>query len=290
VLSRDPEKFLEDFDYIRSNRAFKFIKGDVRDFAFPTDHIDYIIHAATQASSKLNNDDPLLMMDTIIKGTRRTLELAKNNKVKSFLFISSGAVYGKQPSHITHMPEDFAGAPNCQDAKSAYGEGKRVGELLSAIYFKQYGVPVKIARCFAFVGPYLPLDAHFAIGNFILNALKGEDIIIKGDGTPCRSYLYAADLIIWLLTIMIEGKDNVPYNVGSEEDLSIKELAIIVANCFGGKMEVKIKETSEPPKSNERYVPSVSRAEQELHVYVNIDLVSGIKKTIEYYSGIKSYD
>lgn len=283
VLSRKPEKFLDEFVYIKNNPIFKFVKGDVRNFISPSEPIDYIIHAATEASAKLNNEEPLLMMDTIIEGTKRTLELAKEKRVKSFLFISSGAVYGKQPSDITHISEDYIGAPNCQDPSSAYGEGKRVGELLSAIYFKQFGVPVKIARCFAFVGPYLPLDAHFAIGNFILNALKGEDIIIKGDGTPYRSYLYAADLMIWLLTILLKGKNNVAYNVGSDEDLNIKELANTIADCFEIKIEVEIKTIPDTKSNIERYVPSVTRIKQELQLDVNIDLISSAKKTIKYY-------
>lgn len=288
VLSRNPQKFLDEFDYINNNPIFKFVKGDVRDFVFPEGTIDYIIHAATEASAKLNNEDPLLMMDTIIEGTKRTLELAKEKKVKSFLFISSGAVYGKQPSDITHVTEDYTGASNCQDTNSAYGEGKRVGELLSAFYFKQHDTQVKIARCFAFVGPYLPLDAHFAIGNFILNALFGEDIIIKGDGTPYRSYLYAADLMIWLFTILLQGENNVAYNVGSDEDVSIKELATTIANCFENKIEVKIATTPDATKNIERYVPSVSRIKQELQVDVNFNLVSCINKTIKYYSSKKS--
>ncbi|MEW6006212.1 MAG: NAD-dependent epimerase/dehydratase family protein [Stygiobacter sp.] len=290
VLSRNPGKFLDEFVYIKNNPIFKFIKGDVSNFDFPNEQIDYIIHAATEASAKLNNEDPLVMFDTIVEGTRRSLELAKEKKVKSFLFISSGAVYGKQPSGITHLPEDYVGAPNCQDPNSAYGEGKRVGELLNSIYFKQFGVPVKIARCFAFVGPYLPLNAHFAIGNFILNALHEEDIIIKGDGTPYRSYLYAADLMIWLLTILLKGKNNVAYNVGSDEDVSIKELATTIANYFENKIKVKIATTSDATKYVERYVPSVSRIKLELQVNVNFDLVRCINKTIKYYIVKNPYD
>ncbi|KAF0151087.1 MAG: dTDP-glucose 4 6-dehydratase [Ignavibacteria bacterium] len=288
VLSRNPEKFLDEFVYIKNNPIFKFIKGDVRNFDFPNEQIDYIIHAATEASAKLNNEDPLLMLDTIVEGTRIALELAKEKKVKSFLFISSGAVYGKQPSEIAHISEEYNGAPNCLEQDSAYGEGKRVGELLSAIYFRQYHIPVKIARCFAFIGPYLPLDAHFAIGNFILNVLQGKDIIIEGDGTPYRSYLYTADLMIWLLTIILQGKNNVAYNVGSDEDVSIKELATTIANCFENKIEIKIATASEATKNIERYVPSVSRIKQELQVDVNFDLVSCINKTIKYYSSKKS--
>lgn len=294
VVSRNPENFLKEFHYFKNNPIFKFIKGDVRDFISPEESIDYIIHAATEASAKLNREDPLLMMDTIIEGTKRTLEFAKEKKVKSYLFISSGAVYGKQPSEISHISEDYVGAPNCQDTNSAYGEGKRVGELLSAIYFKQFGIAVKIARCFAFVGPYLPLDTHFAIGNFINNGLKGNPIIIKGDGTPYRSYLYASDLIIWLLKIMIFGKSNVPYNVGSDEDLNIHELANTIADCFENKIKVEMKMKPNLSKNVERYVPSVTRIKNEYQLNVKIKLINSIKKTLAFSininKGFQSYD
>jgi len=283
VLSRNPLKFLDNFDYLKSNPIFKFIKGDVRDYVFPVEPIDYIIHAATEASAKLNSEDPLLMFDTIVEGTKRTLELAKEKKVKSFLFISSGAVYGKQPSEITHIAEDYIGAPNCNEPSSAYGEGKRVGELLCAIYFKQFGVPVKIARCFAFVGPYMPLDAHFAIGNFILNSIQGEDIIIKGDGTPYRSYLYAADLMIWLTTILLKGKNNVPYNVGSDEDYNIKEIAEKVQINYP-LVRIKILKSHEFNESLERYVPSISFIKYDLQLAPNADLKRSLNKTIKYYT------
>lgn len=284
VLSRNPEKYLNEFVYIKNNSIFKFIKGDVRDFVFPRESIDYIIHAATEASAKLNNEDPLLMMDTIIEGTKRTLELAKEKKVKSFLFISSGAVYGKQPPEITHVPEDYLGAPNCQDPNSAYGEGKRVGELLCAIYFKQFGVPVKIARCFAFVGPYLPLDTHFAIGNFINDGIKGVSIIIKGDGTPYRSYLYAADLVIWLLTILLKGNNNLPYNVGSDYSIPIKTVANIVAKEFDPPRVVEILHKDIVTNTSvSRYVPSIKIAANELDLKSNIKIEDAVKRTINFY-------
>ncbi len=283
VLSRNPEKFLDEFVYVKNNPIFKFIKGDVRDFVFPDESVDFVIHAATEASAKLNTVDPLLMMDTIIEGTKRTLELAKEKNVKSFLFISSGAVYGKQPSEITHIPEDYVGAPNSQEPSSAYGEGKRMGELLSSIYSKHFEVPVKIARCFAFIGPYLPLDAHFAVGNFISNALNGEDIIIKGDGTPYRSYLYSADLMIWLFTILLKGKNNMPYNVGSDVDINIKELAENIANCFDNQIKVEIKMRKNLSKDVERYVPSTLLIKNEFQLGVKIELINSIEKTRAFY-------
>lgn len=280
VLSRNPHAFLTQCSWLQQS-CLSFIQGDVTSFAFPEGTIDYIIHAATEASATLIAAQPLYMYDTIVAGTRHILELAKEKKVKSVLHTSSGAVYGVQPSEISHISEDYRGAPDTARADAAYGEGKRVAEMLAAVYHRQYGVPSRIARCFAFVGPYLPLDAHFAIGNFINNVIHQEDIELKGDGTPYRSYLYASDLAIWLWKILFEGAVMEPYNVGSDEDYSLEEIARRVA-AHGQNTQVKIA----LPKSGNlplRYVPSIRKAKELLHLEVTVPLELALDKTLNYY-------
>jgi dTDP-glucose 4,6-dehydratase len=287
VLSRTPEKFLKDYTYFRQPQI-RFIQGDVREFSFPKEDIHYIIHAGTAASDQLNTEQPIEMFETIVGGTRHALDLAREKKVESFLFVSSGAVYGKQPSDMTHIPESYVGAPDCADPRSAYGEGKRAGEMLSSLYYNQYKVPVKIARCFAFVGPYLPLDAHFAIGNFILNVLKGEDIVVKEDGTPYRSYLYAADLMIWLWTILLRGKSNEPYNVGSDDDLTIEELAHHVARTVHPASNVAVKQKKNKNIPLKRYVPNVEKIARELGLAPATKLDAAINKTLLFAKELKA--
>ena len=282
VLTRSTDMFRKKAPHLVSHPAIQFHEGDVRCFEFPEDSFSHIIHAATSASSQLNVQDPLLMFDTIVQGTRHVLDFARHCGAKKFLFTSSGAVYGKQPSEISNVSEDYTGAANPADHRSAYGEGKRAAELLCSLYSRLCGSEVKIARCFAFVGPYLPLDIHYAIGNFIRDGLKGEPIYVKGDGTPYRSYLYAADLIIWLWTILFKGISCRPYNVGSGKGLTIRELAAIVADQFDHKPQIQILQKPKQKQTPERYVPSVQRAEAELGLKQFIDLPDAIRRTVNW--------
>jgi nucleoside-diphosphate-sugar epimerase len=192
VLTRDPERFRQKAPHLAARRDLDFLAGDVRDFAFPKGEFRYVVHGATTSGGPVDN---LEMLETIIEGTRRVLDLAATRGTRKFLYISSGAVYGKQPEDLTHVPEDYCGAPDPLDPRSAYGEGKRVGELFSVLESRKAGFEAKIARCFAFIGPHLPLDAHFAAGNFIRDAIAGGPVVIKGDGKSVRSYLYASDLV-----------------------------------------------------------------------------------------------
>jgi dTDP-glucose 4,6-dehydratase len=261
--------------------AISLHEGDVRTFTFPSGQFSHVIHAATESSAKLNSENPLLMLDTIVDGTRRTLDFASQCQAQKFLLTSSGAVYGKQPPEMTHISEEYTGAPDPFDPRSAYGQGKRLAEHLCALYASP-ALEIKIARGFAFVGPYLPLDIHLAIGNFIRDGLNGGPIIVKGDGTPHRSYLYAADLAIWLWTILLRGESLRPYNVGSDESLSIAEIAGQVARCFSPEIKVEIHEKIDPAKSVERYVPDINRAQQELSLTPLVSVDRGILKTIQY--------
>ena len=279
VLSRYPEKFIARMPHLASNPAIRLIKGDVCDFKFPEGEYGYVIHAATEASAQLNQVDPQMMFDTIVDGTRRTIEFARTHKTKKFLLTSSGAVYGKQPPDLSHIPEDYLGAPDPLDPLSAYGEGKRAAEMLCTLAAQKNGLEMKIARCFAFVGPHLQLDAHFAIGNFIRDALKGGPIVVKGDGTPCRSYLYASDLAIWLWTILLCGESCSAYNIGSDEAVTIKSLACLVRDTLCPGSEVIVSQPVHLSNRVDQYVPTITHANDELGLKVWVSLEEAIKRT-----------
>ena len=177
------------------------------------------------------------------------------------------------------MPEEYAGGPNPLDAGSVYGEGKRAAELLCALYSATHGMECKIARCFAFVGPHLPLNAHFAIGNFIRDAMRGDVIHVQGDGTPMRSYMYAADLTIWLWTMLFRAPSPEAFNVGSDQAVSILELAQIVAATLGSTAGVQVAQQAEPGTPARQYVPNISKAQQQLGLQCHISLEDAIRRT-----------
>lgn len=274
VLSRNPEAFRDTFPHLSAAPVLSWWRGDVRDFTFPPGSFSLVIHAATAASEALNRGEPLTMFDTIVGGTRRVLDFSASAGSYAVLLTSSGAVYGRQPSDLPLVPETFSGGPDPNCPHSAYAEGKRAAEFIGAAS----GLPVKIARGFAFLGAHLPLDAHFAAGNFIRDAISQRPIEIRGDGTPLRSYLYAADLVVWLLAILIDGERNRPYNVGSDQAVSIAELAHAVAEAAGGcPVVIRQPPGGQPP---ERYVPDIARARDELGVDVWTPLPDALRRSI----------
>jgi nucleoside-diphosphate-sugar epimerase len=289
LLSRDPDQFKKSYPRLCAAPWLTLIKGDVTSFEFPKIEVTHVIHAATSASTQLNNEEPLIMIDTIVQGTRRVLEFAQAVKAKRFLLTSSGGTYGAQPSNMSHFPEDYMGGPDPLRADSAYGEGKRLAEFLCSVSYHKYGLESVIARCFAFVGPYLPLDTHFAVGNFIRDAMSGSTIHIAGDGTPHRSYLYGADMAQWLFTLLAFGQPIRAYHVGSESSLSIFDIASTVADTIGRidnrkvAIQVAKKSNGGPPS---KYVPFTERSRTEFKLQENFSLAEAIELTVKWHRSL----
>ncbi len=279
VLTRNPRAFKDKAPHLARHAAIRMLAGDVRNFSFPEGRFSHVIHAATQSSARLNREHPALMFNTIVEGTRRCLEFAIASGAGKLLLTSSGAVYGPQPPDIAHLPESYSGSPDALDPSSAYGEGKRAAEMLCALASQATSLETKIARCFAFAGPYMELDAHFAIGNFIRDQLSGGPIRVQGDGTPYRSYMYASDLMIWLWTILFRGKSGRAYNVGSEDAISIRDLAYAVADACSPRVNVEILGTPTAGAPAQRYVPSTARARLELGLTAEVPLRKTIQRT-----------
>lgn len=282
ALSRQPNALVAKAPHLTADPAIELHAADIRRDNFPEGHFSHVIHAATEASARLNTEAPGVMFDTIVEGTRRTLGFAAVHAVRRFLFISSGAVYGTQPPHLTHVSESFGGGPDPLDRANAYAEGKRAAEFLCALASSP-ALEIPIARCFAFVGPYMPIDTHFAIGNFISDALRGMPIKVKGDGSAIRSYLYASDLAVWLWTTLFKGQSGRAYNVGSEDGLNIAALAHEVAAAVP-TVGIQIASAPAPGASAHRYVPSTARAREELGLRVEVPLREAIGRTHKWFA------
>jgi dTDP-glucose 4,6-dehydratase len=279
VVVRQPQAFQRGYPHLALHRNVKLLHGRISDLCFPSDQFSIVIHAATERPFEPDGAQPLGSFDLDIENTRRILEFARTCVAKRVLFTSSGAFYGVQPAHLRRVPEDYPGAPATTDTEASYGHAKRVSEFMCAMYSRACQVNVSLARLFSFVGPRLPLDANYAVGNFIRSVLQGESIIISGDGTPYRSYLYAADLAVWLWQILFNAPSVRPYNVGSPNEISIIDLARTVAP---GR-EIRISRMAQPGQAPARYVPSTERAAKELGLRPIVSLPDAIARTLRYY-------
>lgn len=282
VLTRDIARARQQAPHMFDRADTTSVAGDVVDFSAELGALDLCIHAATDLGDPGKTADPRRVFDSIVLGTRRVLDFADTHGVSRFLLASSGAVYGTQPPELEHMPENYGGAPDPLQPAAAYGNGKRAAEWLACSSAAQAGFTVTIARIFALLGPGLPLNGSFAAGNFIRDVLAGNAIRIQGDGRPLRSYLYMADLVVWLLRILESDASGQAYNVGSEHAVSIRELAQDIAQAAQADAKLEIAQTSDARTLPPRYVPDTRKARQALQLSEFTPLQTALTKTVQW--------
>ncbi len=234
VLTRDPTRFGALYSELAEHRLVTLAKGDIRQPLGDLGRLDLVVHAAAETNVSLADPPALAYFTAGLEGTVRVAELARRAGAERIVLTSSGAVYGPAAFAAGGAAEDAQEAPPTAEPRAAYGNAKRAAESYLCALAASGGPQAVIARLFAFVGPDLPLRSGYAIGNFIADALAGGPVRVAGDGTPLRSYLYAADMALWLWSIAVEGKDMTVYNVGSERPVTIAELAQRVAEACGG--------------------------------------------------------
>jgi len=282
IPTRNPHAFAIKMPHLSKRADMFFLKGDVSSFKFPKEKCDFIIHAAAPVDPRTVIENPIDVAETIINGTKHVLELAGNKKVESFLYISSGAVYGPQSPDLMQISEDYLGAPDITNPRSAYGEAKRYSEVLCALYLQEKELPVHIARPFTFVGCYQNLNSGFAVTDFIKNCLSGLTLEIQGDGRTIRSYCYGADLTIALLKILLIGHVGRVYNVGSEEFISILELAKRIISITNAQVVIKVAQPFQLDRNPARYVPNIGRLRSELGYESQFGIDESLKRTINW--------
>jgi UDP-glucuronate decarboxylase len=285
ILSRQPDRFRAVYSDLASSDKISFVQGDIQDRdSLPWNQsFTHVLHAATD-STLGPSLTPLQRFNQIVDGTRHILDLAVATGATRFLLTSSGGIYGPQPADLEAIPEDWSGSPALDVAGTAYSQAKRAAEHLCALYRNAHGLETVIARCFAFVGPDLPVDAHFAIGNFIRDALEAEVITVAGDGTPLRTYLDQSDLARWLWLLLMEGHSGEAYNVGSDRVISISNLAFLVRDIIAPHKEVRIIGKPNGTLSRNRYVPKISKIEALHGLRAKVDLEDAIRITANAYS------
>jgi nucleoside-diphosphate-sugar epimerase len=274
VLSRDPAAFLQKHPEVAAVHAVQFEEGDVTRFSFSGKSFDYILHGATDTTAFTTEAEETQRSRVIVAGMERVLELGRTCGARRVLHMSSGAIYGAFSGQPTGAREeqDISAVP-----LMPYGVAKRQAEKIC----EDSGVEFVTARAFAFLGPYLPLDAHFAAGNFLRDALRGGPIFVRGDGTALRSYLHPADLVIWLLRILLRGGKGRAYNVGSDEAVTTAQLARQIAEALDPNLEVLVQSVQSHGVQN-IYLPNIARARTELKLDVTLPLRDAIARTVSF--------
>jgi dTDP-glucose 4,6-dehydratase len=289
LLSRDPQRFAERAPHLARDNAVQLVAGDAADLTPPEGRFAFVVHAATE---RYDGDDAarLRSLERDTAATRRMLDFAKNAGTRRLLFTSSGAVYGNQPATLERVAETYSGLPDPADPRAAYGHGKRLSELACAASARAGGFDAVIGRLFTFVGPHLSLGAGFAVVDFMADILAGRAIRIGGDGTAVRSYLYGADLAIWLWTLLLRGAPGRAYNVGSAQPLTIRALAELMAAELSPGTAIEVAHRTVAGAAGARYVPSVDRAESELGLRVRVPLADALRRTYDFHRGYAAED
>lgn len=276
LLARNHNTFIDNIMKDRSDIVF--IRNDIRSIKELPKEIEYIIHAAATPDNKEHMSNPIETMDIISQGTKQLLDAALSlNNLKKILNISSGQIYGTLNS--PKVTEENTGVVDTNSIKSIYPEAKRYSETLSIAYKSLYKLPIVQIRPFSFIGPYMEFNKPWAINNFVKDAIKFKKIKILGNGKPMRSYMYPTDMVWWLLNILLHQKNGVAYNLGSEEGISLEELAVKIKAKVGGDIKIDIQNMN---NENSIFIPDTNFVKNELDLHIKINIDDALDKTIEW--------
>lgn len=255
-LSRQPAAFLQRQPEFAGLPWLRWVSGDIKTYRWPDEPFDLMLHGATDTSPAAAAQT-LALYDDIVLGSRHLAAHALAAGAQRVLFISSGAVYGEQPAALAALPEDFPGSQPATAPGTAYAQGKRAMEAMATALAESTPLDTVIARCFAFAGARLP--RHLALSSFVESALTRDTIRLNSDGQAVRSYLYAADMTLWLLALLLGGERGQAYNVGSPEGHALYDIACTVRDTLApGKAVTRHPAAQTQPR--QRYLPDTGRA------------------------------
>ncbi|OOQ59476.1 NAD-dependent epimerase/dehydratase family protein [Mucilaginibacter pedocola] len=286
-LVRNLAKAKKRFANYADNINLSFIEQDVSAPVELPGNIDFIVHAASQASPKYYSTDPVGTLSANVFGTLNLMNLAREKNIESFLYFSSGEVYGQVDDEHNPVKEDYYGYLDPMQVRACYGESKRMGENICVSYYKQYGISTKVVRPFHTYGPGMLLDDGRVYADFVADILAGRNIEMKSDGSARRAFCYLKDATIGFFTVLLNGQPGEAYNVGNPQaEHSILELAETVVKL--GSAGLKVIKVA-PVDTNGylkspllRNTPNVDKL-LTLGWQPQTDIATGFKRTIDSY-------
>ena len=285
IDNRITEKNLESYNDLN----VQFLERDISKEIKINEKIDFIIHSASIASPPIYRQFPLETIDVNYQGTRNLLELAKEKHVESMLFLSSSEIYGDP--NIIPTPESYWGHVSSTGPRACYDESKRLAETVSMLYSQIHEIPVKIVRPFNVYGPFLNLNDGRMIPDFMKDAIKESKINIYSDGTPTRSFCYISDAMIGFFRVFLLGDKGSIFNVGNDEEISVRSAAEFVQKCFEKNVEICFKhnkDTKYTTDNPQRRCPDLTHIKNEVKYYPKIKFKEGITRLYKWYTSNSS--
>ncbi len=291
LLSDRASLFAQRAPQLASRSDIRLIECDVLNLVELPEDVTWIIHAAANPDSRSHATDPLMTLRVAARGTDALLGAAlRLPNLHKILHVSSGLVYGAQPAEIPAISEKFVGGLDCAAPSQAYAEGKRAAEALCAAYRTQFRLPIVTVRPFAFLGPYQLLDRPWAANAFIGDALRGGPIRIQGDGQSVRSYMYPADMALWMLTILARGAPGAVYNLGSPQGITLMELAERIVALLPEPVKIVTRMLGLNAPRPTRLVPDISLARETLGLEIATDLDTAVRLALSWYRAVANQE
>ena len=269
----------ENINHLIQNENFSFIELDVQNHIEIENKVDYVLHFASAASPKAYTEHPVNTLKAGSVGTINTLGLAKKHDAE-YLLASTSEVYGDPL--ISPQTEEYWGNVNPNGERSMYDEAKRFAEAAVATYSRSYDLKTKIVRIFNTYGPRMQLNDGRVVTNFIVQALRNENITIYGDGTQTRSFSYVEDTVAGIISLMNSSEYDV-FNIGNPNEMTVKHLAEKIIKLTDSTSEIKFLELpNDDPKQRK---PDISKAKAKLNWEPKVNLEDGLTKTIKWIEG-----
>jgi dTDP-glucose 4,6-dehydratase len=268
---------IENIIHLMGHERFKFIKYDVTEYLHVEGRLDNILHFASLASPKDYLDYPIQTLKVGSLGTHKTLGLAKEKKAR-FLLASTSEVYGDPKEHP--QSESYPGNVDPIVPRGVYDEAKRFAEAITMAYHRTHGLQTRIARIFNTYGPRMRLDDGRALPNFMVQALKGEDLTVYGDGTQTRSFCFVDDLIDGIKKLLYSNESK-PVNLGNPEEIAIIDFAKEIIKLTGSKSHIVFHLLPQnDPKVRQ---PDITKAKRVLGWEPKVSRQEGLRRTIKYF-------